>query len=63
MMSLIWMTTESMKFSDIESIKNLFESTKRACLVKCLNKTSRNKTMAQLIIYIYHTIKQIFNNT
>ena len=45
--SFIWMTTESMKFSDIESNKILFEPTKRVCLVKRLNNTSRNNTMAQ----------------
>ena len=31
MISFIWMTTVSMKFSDIESIKILFEQTKRVC--------------------------------
>ena len=36
------MTTVSMKFSDIESIKILFEPTKRVCLVKRLNNTSQN---------------------
>ena len=29
-----------MKFSDIESIKILFEQTKRVCFVKRLNNTS-----------------------
>ena len=47
MISFIWMTTESMKFGDIELIKILFEPTKGVCLVKRLNNTSRNKTMAQ----------------
>ena len=47
MISFIWMITESMKFNDIESIKILFEPTKRVCLVKRLNNTSRNNTMAQ----------------
>ena len=47
MISFIWMATESMKFSDIESIKILFEPTKRVCLEKRLNITSRNNTMAQ----------------
>ena len=41
------MTTESMKFSDIESIKIFFEPTKRVCLLKRLNNTNRNNTMAQ----------------
>ena len=36
-----------MKFSDIESIKILFEPTKRVCLVKHLNNTTRNNTIAQ----------------
>ena len=36
------MTTESMEFSDIESIKILFEPTKRVCLEIRLNNTSRN---------------------
>ena len=39
------MTAESTKFSDIESIKILFEPTKRVYLVKRLNNRSRNKTM------------------
>ena len=39
------MTTVSMKFSDIESIKMLFEQTKRVCLVKRLNNTSQDNTM------------------
>ena len=50
MISSIWMTTESMKFSDLESIKILFEPTKRICLVKRLKNTivlSQNNTMAQ----------------
>ena len=47
MISFIRMTTESMKFSDIESFKILFEPTKRVCLVKRLNNTSRNNTIAQ----------------
>ena len=47
MISFIRMTTESMNFSDIESIKILFEPTKRICLVKRLNNTSGNNTMAQ----------------
>ena len=47
MISFIWMTTESMKFSHIESIKILFEPTKRVRLVKRLNNTSRKNTMAQ----------------
>ena len=41
------MTTESMKFSDIESIEIFFEPTKRVCLLKRLNNTNRNNTMAQ----------------
>ena len=45
MISFIWMTTVSMKFSDIESIKILFKPTKRVCLVKRLNNTSQNNTM------------------
>ena len=36
-----------LKFSDIESIKILFEPTTRVCLVKRLNNTSRNNTMTQ----------------
>ena len=36
-----------MQFSDIESIKILFEPTKLVCLGKRLNKTSRNNTIAQ----------------
>ena len=36
------MTTEAIKFNDIESIKILFEPTKRVCLVKRLNNTSQN---------------------
>ena len=43
---------ESMKFSDIESIRISFEPTKRICLVKRLNNTSQNNTMASEIIYI-----------
>ena len=34
------MTTDGIKFSDIESIKISFEPTKRVCLVKRLNNTS-----------------------
>ena len=34
-----------MKFSDVDSIKFLFEPTKRVCLVKRLNNTSQNNTM------------------
>ena len=45
MISIIWMTTKSIKFSDIESIKILLEPTKRVCLVKRLNNTSQNNTM------------------
>ena len=37
------MTTATMKFSDIESIKILFKPTKRVCLVERLNNTSQNK--------------------
>ena len=36
-----------MKFSDIESVKILFEPTERVCLVKRPNNTSRNNKMAQ----------------
>ena len=36
------MTTESIEFSDIKSIKILFQPTKRFCLVKRLNNTSQN---------------------
>ena len=45
MISFIWITTVSIKLSDIESIKILFEQTKRVCLVKGLNNTSQNNTM------------------
>ena len=38
-----------MKFSDIESIKILFEKTKRVLLVKRLNRTSQNNTMTKII--------------
>ena len=47
MISFIWMTAESMKFSDIESINILFEPNKRVCLVKHLNNTSQNNTFTQ----------------
>ena len=47
MKSFIRKITESMKFSDIESIKILFEPTKLVSLVKRLNNTSRNNTMEQ----------------
>ena len=47
MISFIWMTTESMKFIDIESVIILIEPTKRVCLVKRLNNTTQNKTMSQ----------------
>ena len=40
------------KFSDNKRIKILFKPTKRVCLVKRLNNTSRNNTMAQQIIYV-----------
>ena len=39
------MATVSMKFSDIESIKILFEPYKRVCLVNRLNNSSQNNTM------------------
>ena len=39
MITFIWMTTMSMKFSDMELIKILFEPTKRICLVQRLNNT------------------------
>ena len=39
------MTTESIKFIEIESIQILFEPTKRLCLVKRLHNTSQNNTM------------------
>ena len=38
------MTTVSMKFSDTESLKILFEP-KRICLVKRLNNTNQNNTI------------------
>ena len=41
------MTTESVKYTDIESINILFEPTKCVCLVKRLNNTNQNNTMAQ----------------
>ena len=41
----IWMTTVSIKFSDIESIKILYEPTKRVCMVKHMKSTSQNNTM------------------
>ena len=41
------MTTNSMKFSDIDLIKFLFEATKLVCLVKRLNNTSQNNTVAR----------------
>ena len=34
-----------MKFSDIQSIKILFETTKGVCLVKRLNNTRQNNSM------------------
>ena len=34
-----------MKFGNIESIKILFEPSKRVCLVKPLNSTSQNNTV------------------
>ena len=43
MISFIWMSTVSMKFGNIESIKILFEP--RVCLVKPLNSTSQNNTI------------------
>ena len=45
MISFIWITTVSKKFSDIEPIKILFEQTKCVSLVKRLNNTSQNNTM------------------
>ena len=39
MISFIWMTTESIKFSEIESVKILFVPTKLVYLVKRLNNT------------------------
>ena len=36
-----------MKFSNIKSIKILFEPTKRVCLVKQLNNKSQNNNMIQ----------------
>ena len=39
------MTTVSMKYGNIESIKILFEPSKRDCLVKPLNSTSQNNTI------------------
>ena len=38
---------EFMKFSDLESIKILFERTECVCLLKHLNNTSQNNTMTQ----------------
>ena len=38
-----------MKFSDIESIKILFEKTKRVLLVKRLNRTNQNNTITKII--------------
>ena len=50
------------EFSNIESIKVLFEPTKLVCLAKRLNNKVKitqwyNKS------FIYNTIKHIFNNT
>ena len=39
------MATVSMKYGTIESIKILFEPSKRVCLVKPLNSTSQNNTI------------------
>ena len=45
MISFIWMTTVSMKYGNIESIKILFEPSKPVCLVEPLNSTSQNNTI------------------
>ena len=45
MISSMRMTTVSMKFGNIESIKILFEPSKPLCLVKPLNCTSQNNTI------------------
>ena len=39
------MTTVSMKFANIESLKILFEPSKRVRLVKRLNTTNKNNTI------------------
>ena len=51
-----------MKFSDIKSIKILFEPTKRVCFIKRLNNTSRNKPTWKntYICNIYVKIYEIY---
>ena len=56
------MTTVSIKYGNIESIKILFEPSKRVCLVKPLNSTSQNNTI-KLKNHLYITRSNIFSIT
>ena len=62
MISFIWMTTVSMKYGNIESIKILFEPSKRVCSVKPLNSTSQNNTITWKN-HLYITQSNTFSTT